>query len=60
MQQGKGVYSEQVESIVERRKLQQLRAKAEYTDTVADQVLGQMSITTQAIIQKVARVSHET
>ena len=60
VQQGKGVYSEQVDPIVELWKLQQLHAQVEYTDTVAVQFLGEMSITTLAIIQKVARVSHET
>ena len=54
------MYSEQVDPIVELRKLQQLHAQAKYTDIVADQVLGEMIVTTQANIKKVARVSHET
>ena len=33
VQQGKGVYSEQVDPIVELRKIQQLHVQAEYTDT---------------------------
>ena len=58
--QGAGQYVERVNPVVELRKLQQEASQRSFTDNIADDLLDTLSLTTQAILKKVARVSHET
>ena len=57
---GAGQYVKRVNPVVELRKLQQEASQRNYTENIADDLLDTLSLTTQAFLKKVARVSHET
>jgi hypothetical protein len=54
VRQGKGFYSEHVDPLVELRKINQERDQKFYTESIADAALSNLSITTQALLKKVA------
>ena len=58
--QGAGQVVERVNPVVELRKLQKVAEQRNFTENIADDLLDTLSLTTQAFLKKVARVSHET
>ena len=58
--QGAGQIVERVNPVVELRKLQKVAEQRNFTENIADDLLDTLSLTTQAFLKKVVRVSHET